>query len=84
MNKIKVVVCHSPRGYRPTNIYFFNPQLADSYINSQNNEFFKEKEVKLKKQFNSKRKWKETVFSKPKKYLLTMIGNRFRLWEEMK
>ena len=83
IHKMHIVKCSKPKGFRQTNIYFFNPQTADSYINSQSNEFFKEKEIRLKSPFNSKRKWKDAVFSKPKKYLLTKEGARFRLWEQV-
>jgi hypothetical protein len=63
-------------------MYFFNPQLADKYINSSKNEFYKDKEVKLNSKL-SKRKRKLIKFTKPKKHVLTMVGNKFRLWESL-
>jgi hypothetical protein len=80
--KTKIVKCKYPKGFIKTRIAFFNPQLADKYINSLDNEFYKNKENDLNNNM-SKRKNKLIRFSKPKKYLLTMEGNKFRLWEKL-
>jgi hypothetical protein len=79
---MKILKCKKPKNFIPTNLYFFNPQLADRYINSNKNEFYKEKETKLDSKL-SKRKIKLIKFSKPKKHVLTMEGNKFRLWESL-
>jgi len=79
---MKIVKCKKPKNFIPTNIYFFNPQLAEKYINSNRNEFYKEKEEKLILNL-SKRKRRKINFSKPKKHLLTIEGSKFRLWESL-
>lgn len=57
---------------------------ADEYINNLNNEFLLNKARQLEHPDLSKRKRKNLMFSKPNKYLLTKVGNKFLLWEKLK
>ena len=81
--KLKIVKCKHPKNYYPTNMYFPNPLSASEYINSLNSEFLLDKARKLEHPELSKRIRKNLSFSRPKKYLLTKVANKYLLWEQL-
>ena len=81
--KLKIVKCKKPKGFICTNLYFSNMNSANEYINSLNSEFLLDKAKKLEHPEISKRIRKNLLFSKPKKYLLTKVANKYLLWEQL-
>ena len=80
---MKIVKCKKPRNYYSTKIYFSNPNSDSEYINNLNNEFLLDKARKLEHPEISKRIRKNLSFSKPKKYILTKVANKYLLWEKL-
>ena len=80
---MKYVKCKKPRGYVCMNFYFSNMNSADEYVNHLNNEFLLKKAKQLEHPDLSKRKRKNLIFSKPNKYLLTKVGSKYLLWEQL-
>lgn len=80
---MKCVKCSKPKGYFCTNLYFSNMESADEYIKSLQDQFLLNKARQLEHPDLSKRKRKNLMFSKPNKYLLTKVGNKFLLWEQL-
>ena len=80
---MRVVKARKPKGYRKLNIYFKNISLADNYVNSIRKEFLLKKASLLEHPDLNKRKRKLLSFSRPKKYLLTLVGSEYCLWEEL-
>ena len=56
---------------------------ANEFVSDLNNEFLLKKARQLEHPDLSKRKRKNLMFSKPNKYLLTKVGNKFLLWEQL-
>lgn len=83
MRGLHLVKCKKPKGFFCTNLYFFNMNYANDYINSLNQEFLLKKAKDLEHPELSKRKRKNLMFSKPKKYILTQVGNKYLLWEKI-
>jgi len=79
---MKIVKCPKPTGYRRTNIYFEKERDADKYDYFLKKSFLLKKEEALNYKF-SKRNKKRIKFSRPKKHLLTKIGKKYLLWEEI-
>lgn len=80
---MKILPIKQPKGYHFLNLTFDNPENAVKYT-----EFLKE-DFELNKARGmefllSKRKRKNLMFSRPKKYLLTRQGNKLLLWESLK
>lgn len=67
--------------YKNTNLTFLNEESAQKYTEFLKKEFDINKVTGM--EFLSKRKKKNLMFSRPKKYLLTRQGSKFLLWEEM-
>ena len=65
------------------NLYFSNTNSADEYVNNSNNEFLLNRARQLEHPDLSKRKRKNLMFSKPNKYLLTKVGSKYLLWEQL-
>ena len=81
--KLKIVKCKKPKNYRSTQMYFHNSNFASEYINSSHKEFLLNRARQLEHPDLSKRKRKNLMFSKPNKYLLTKIVNKYLLWEKL-
>ena len=77
---MKIVKCRKPKNYQTTHIYFSNPLSASEYIKNLDKEFLLKKAKQLEHPDLSKRKRKNLSFSKPKKYLLTKVENKYLLW----
>ena len=80
---MKYVKCKKPKGYFCVNLYFSSMNDADRYVSSLNNEFVLKKARQLEHPDLSKRKRKNLMFSKPNKYLLTQVGSKYLLWEQL-
>ena len=80
---MKIVKCRHPKNYQTTHIYFPSPLSASEYIKNLDNEFLLKKARQLEHPDLSKRKRKNLLFSKPKKYLLTKVANKYLLWEKL-
>ncbi|KKN45000.1 hypothetical protein LCGC14_0687610 [marine sediment metagenome] len=80
---MKFVKCKKPKGYVCTNLYFSNTNYADEYARTLDNEFLLKKAKQLEHPDLSKRKRKNLMFSKPNKYLLTKVGSKYLLWEQL-
>ena len=80
---MKYVKCKKPKGYVCMNFYFSNMKSADEYVSYLNNEFLLKKAKQLEHPDLSKRKRKNLIFSKPNKHLLTKVGSKFLLWEQL-
>ena len=81
--KLPIVKCKKPKGYVCTNLYFSNMNYADEYVRTLDNEFLLKKAKQLEHPDLSKRKRKNLIFSKPNKYLLTKVGSKYLLWEQL-
>ena len=81
--KLKIVKCKNPRDYYSTHLYFPNPLSASEYVNNLDNKFLLDKARKLEHPEISKRIRKNLSFSKPKKYILTKVANKYLLWEKL-
>ena len=81
--KLKIVKCKKPKGYYCKGLYFQKKEFADEYINNLNREFLLDKARKLEHPEISKRIRKNLLFSKPKKYILTKVANRYLLWAKL-
>jgi len=79
---IRIVKCKKPRGYRNTNLVFSNYNKAKEYI-SDLDEKFELKRIKVLECPISKRMKKRVNYARPKKYLLTQEGKKYRMWEEL-
>lgn len=78
---MRCVKCRIPKGYRKTNLFFNSSKSAEMYVNNLNQEFLLSKARKLEYPDISKKRKKDLIHSKPKKYLLTSVGSKFCLWE---
>lgn len=80
---MKIVKCKTPKNYNSTRMYFSNQYSADAFVSNLDNEFLLDKARKLEHPEISKRIRKNLLFSKPKKYLLTKVANKYLLWEQL-
>ena len=71
-----------PKGYYPTRLIFNNPEQAWGWVVKLKKESVLRKAEKLEINL-SKRKKKLIKFSKANKYLLTIQGKRYLLWERI-
>ena len=81
--KLRIVKCKKPKGYICSKFYFPNTDSANQFTNNLNQEFLLNKTRQLEHPNLSKRKRKNLMFSRPKKYLLTKIGSKYLLWEKL-
>lgn len=77
---MQILKCKKPKGYLSTNIHFPNPKFAEVFIDTLKKDFLTKKAQSLEMDL-SKRKRKNIMFSKSKKYVLTKQGSSFLLWE---
>ncbi len=81
--KLKIVKCRKPKNYHSTKMHFPNSNFASEYINNSHNEFLLNRARQLEHPDLSKRKRKNLMFSKPNKYILTKVKNKYLLWEKL-
>ena len=79
---MKIVKCSKPKGFYKTNLYFNKEENAEKYNNQMNKSFLLKKAEALEMNF-SKRIKKKVSHSRPKKRILTKVGKKFVVWEEI-
>ena len=71
--KLKIVKCRKPKNYHSTKMHFPNSNFASEYINNSHKEFL----------LNRARQLEHPDLSKPNKYILTKVKNKYLLWEKL-
>lgn len=80
---MKILPLKKIPNYRLTNLTFSNEESANKYTEFLQRDFELNK-AKGMEFLLSKRKRKNLIFSRPKKYLLTKQGSKYLLWESLK